>query len=149
MVTPTRACVCVWVDRASAIFTLFSGFRGAPELVRVLDRVGFRGAPELVRVLDRAGFCVACGAAHKNVGDCRTSFLGTRSKGTARCTKALVDEELQVLILENRSVGSGYQRQNALLIIRLAWFCTLQHDSAWYSAGYGPKLDPSLGMLIS
>ncbi len=63
--------------------------------------------------------------------------------------KALVDEELQVLILENKSAGSGDQHQNAMLMIRLARFCTLQHDSAWYSAGYGPKLDPSLGVLIS
>ena len=84
-----------------------------------------------------------CGEAHKNVVDCRTSFLGTRSKGKAHCTKALVDEEFQVLILENKGAGSGDQRQNAILMIRLARFCTLQDDSAQYSAGYGPKLDPS------
>ncbi len=48
-----------------------------------------------------------------------------------------------------RTVGSGDQHQNAMLMIRLARFCTLQHDSAWYSAGYGPKLDPSLGVLIA
>ena len=47
------------------------------------------------------------------------------------------------------TAGSGDQHQNAMLMIRLARFCTLQHDSAWYSAGYGPKLDPSLGVLIS
>ena len=90
-----------------------------------------------------------CGEAHKNLVHCRTSFLGTRSKGKAHCTKALVGEELQVLILENKSAGSGDQHQNAMLMIRLARFCTLQNDSAWYSAGYGPKLDASLGVLIS
>ena len=40
-------------------------------------------------------------------------------------------------------LGSGDQRQNAMLMIRLAWSCPLQHDSARYSAGYEPKLDPS------
>ncbi len=56
MVTP-RACVCGLFARAQSL-RLFSGFRGALELVRVLDWVGFRGAPGLVRVLDRVGFRV-------------------------------------------------------------------------------------------
>jgi hypothetical protein len=56
----------------------------------------------------------------------------------------LVDEELQVLLLESKSTGSGDQRQNAMLMMRLAWFCTLQHDNARYSVNYGPKSDPSL-----
>ena len=46
--------------------------------------------------------------------------------------------------LERPTSGSGDQHQNAMLMIRLARFCTVQHDSAWYSAGYGPKSDPSL-----
>ncbi len=51
--------------------------------------------------------------------------------------------------LERPTSGSGDQRQNAMLMIRLARSCALQHDSARYSAGYGPKSDPSLGTLIS
>ncbi len=62
-----RVCVLGWSWRAQTL-GLFSGFRGAPELVRVLERVGF---------------CVVGGEPHKNVGDCRTSFLGIRSKGKA------------------------------------------------------------------
>ena len=47
--------------------------------------------------------------------------------------------------LERPTSGSGDQRQDAMSMIRLAWSCTLQHDSAWYSVGYGPQLDPSYG----
>lgn len=49
---------------------------------------------------------------------------------------------------ERPTSGSGDQRQNAMLMIRLARSCMLQHDIAGYSAGYGRKSDLSSVLLL-
>ena len=45
-------------------------------------------------------------------------------------------------------VGSGDQRQNAVLMILLAQFCTLLHGFVWCSALNGPKADPNFSSSI-
>jgi hypothetical protein len=60
-----------------------------------------------------------------------------------KCLKKLVGERG----FEPPTPWSRSNHRNTILLIRLAWFCVLDHGFNWFSAVTGPKLDPSSSQL--